>query len=181
MSGPITVDGCPVDLYTRLPARGEPELIHGAIPAGADVLDLGAGTGRIAHGLIALGHPVVAVDQPAEMLAHVRGAETMRSSITGLAAVRGRLRPVARRGARLVRRPPSVASRHRPAVPVQTTATASAAASPRVYTSAGDRSVYTRGKATVGSRSPASRAMINAEVRAYSASTGGRPNIVGAF
>ena len=82
--GPITADGCAVDVYTRLPALGEPEIVHGAVPAGATVLDLGCGSGRVAHGLIELGHPVVGVDQSAEMLEHVRGAETVHAPIAGL-------------------------------------------------------------------------------------------------
>ena len=35
--------------------------------------------------LIALGHPVVAVDESPEMLAHVGGAETVRARIQDLA------------------------------------------------------------------------------------------------
>ncbi|WP_275293308.1 class I SAM-dependent methyltransferase [Amycolatopsis sp. La24] len=80
----VTPDGCPVDLYLELPAAGEPEVIHGAIPAGAAVLELGCGTGRVTHPLLALGHPVVAVDESAEMLAHVVGAETVRARIDEL-------------------------------------------------------------------------------------------------
>lgn len=80
----VTPDGCPVDLYLELPAAGEPEVIHGAIPAGAAVLELGCGTGRVTHPLLALGHPVVAVDESAEMLAHVAGAETVRARIDEL-------------------------------------------------------------------------------------------------
>jgi SAM-dependent methyltransferase len=82
--GPITADGCPVDLYARLPACGEAHLVHAAAAPGASILDLGCGTGRVTHGLITLGHPVVAVDQSAEMLAHVRGAETVCAPIAGL-------------------------------------------------------------------------------------------------
>jgi SAM-dependent methyltransferase len=63
---------------------GEPEIAHAAIPAGASVLELGAGAGRMTHRLTALGHPVVAVDESAEMLAHVRGAETVQARIQDL-------------------------------------------------------------------------------------------------
>jgi SAM-dependent methyltransferase len=77
-------DGSPVDLYAILPPLGEPELLHDSIPAGAEILELGCGTGRITHGLVALGHPVVAVDQSSEMLSHVRGAETVLADIEGL-------------------------------------------------------------------------------------------------
>jgi SAM-dependent methyltransferase len=67
-----TADGCSVEVYTLLPPAGEAEIVHAAIRAGAAVLDLGCGTGRIAHRLMALGHPVTAVDASPEMLAHVR-------------------------------------------------------------------------------------------------------------
>jgi len=40
--------------------------------------------GRIAHELIRLGHPVVAVDESAEMLRHVRGAEVVQARIEEL-------------------------------------------------------------------------------------------------
>lgn len=77
----VTPDGSPVELYLELPAAGEPEVVHGAIPAGAAVLELGCGVGRVTHPLVALGHPVVAVDESPEMLAHVRGAETVCARI----------------------------------------------------------------------------------------------------
>src|SRR5919198_5137029 len=51
----VAPDGSPVEIYRRLPATGEPELIHGAIPAGASILELGCGAGRITHELIRLG------------------------------------------------------------------------------------------------------------------------------
>ncbi len=80
----ITRDGCTVELYALLPAAGEPEVVHGAIPAGATVLDLGTGAGRIAQPLAALGHPVTGVDNSAEMLAHVRNVETVQADIETL-------------------------------------------------------------------------------------------------
>jgi predicted RNA methylase len=62
-------------LYFR---PGEPEIVHAAAGSPrASVLELGAGTGRIADALAALGHPVVAVDESPEMLAHIRNAETV--------------------------------------------------------------------------------------------------------
>jgi SAM-dependent methyltransferase len=82
--GVITPDGCAVELYRMLPAMGEPEVVHAAIPAGAGILELGAGAGRVTRRLVALGHPVVAVDESAEMLAWVRGAETHRARIQDL-------------------------------------------------------------------------------------------------
>lgn len=77
-------DGSPVGFFTRLWSGDEVVVIHSAIAPGCSVLDLGCGGGRLAHPLIALGHPVVAVDQSAEMLAHVVGAETVRADIEGL-------------------------------------------------------------------------------------------------
>ncbi|MEW2501804.1 MULTISPECIES: class I SAM-dependent methyltransferase [unclassified Amycolatopsis] len=79
-----TPDGCSVDLYLRLPAAGEPEIVHGAVPAAASILELGSGCGRVTHPLLELGHSVVAVDESPEMLAHVRGAETVCARIGDL-------------------------------------------------------------------------------------------------
>jgi hypothetical protein len=33
--GPVTADGCPVELYRLLPAAGEPQVVHAAVPSGA--------------------------------------------------------------------------------------------------------------------------------------------------
>jgi SAM-dependent methyltransferase len=82
--GAITPDGCAVELYALLPPMGEPGIVHGAVPAGASILELGAGAGRVTHPLVALGHPVVAVDESPEMLARIRGAETVRARIQDL-------------------------------------------------------------------------------------------------
>jgi SAM-dependent methyltransferase len=73
-----------VELYSLLPTMGEPGIVHAAIPAGAAILELGAGAGRVTHPLLELGHPVVAVDESAEMLARVRGAETVPARIQEL-------------------------------------------------------------------------------------------------
>jgi len=80
----VTPDGTPVDIYLRLPPRGEAELVDAAIPAGAEVLELGCGVGRITHELLRLGHPVVAVDESPEMLEHVHGAETVHARMEEL-------------------------------------------------------------------------------------------------
>jgi SAM-dependent methyltransferase len=80
----IAPDGSPVDLYARLPALGEPETIHAAVPACAEILELGAGAGRVTRALLDLGHKVVAVDNSAEMLAHVDGAEKVHADIETL-------------------------------------------------------------------------------------------------
>jgi SAM-dependent methyltransferase len=82
--GVITPDGCAVDLYAPLPPMGEPGVVHAAIPVGASILELGAGAGRVTHPLVALGHPVVAVDESPEMLARIRGAETVRARVQDL-------------------------------------------------------------------------------------------------
>ena len=66
-------------------ALGEPAIVHDAAGPGVSVLDLGCGTGRITHPLVALGHPVVAVDESPEMLAHVSGAQTVCARIEDLA------------------------------------------------------------------------------------------------
>jgi SAM-dependent methyltransferase len=83
--GVITPDGCAVDFYARITAIGEPEIVHDAAGPGAWILELGCGAGRITHPLVALGHPVVAVDESPEMLAHVHGAETVCARIEDLA------------------------------------------------------------------------------------------------
>lgn len=82
--GVITPDGCAVDFYAALPPGSEPETIHRAIPAGASILELGAGAGRVTHPLLGLGHTVVAVDESPEMLEHVSGAETVVGRIEEL-------------------------------------------------------------------------------------------------
>jgi SAM-dependent methyltransferase len=77
-------DGSPVELYLLLPPLGEAQIIHSALAAEAEILELGCGVGRVTHELLALGHRVVAVDQSAEMLRHVRGAETVLAEIETL-------------------------------------------------------------------------------------------------
>ncbi|NUP45901.1 MAG: methyltransferase domain-containing protein [Catenulispora sp.] len=83
--GTITPDGCAVDLYLRLPSRGEAELVHSAVPEGAGIIELGCGTGRISTPLARLGHRVVGVDESPEMLEHCHELETVCSSIEELA------------------------------------------------------------------------------------------------
>jgi RimJ/RimL family protein N-acetyltransferase len=83
--GVITADGCPVELYAALPADGQAAgLIHRRLPAGASVLDLGCGTGRIGEPLAAMGHPVVGVDNSPDMLARLRCVEPVLAEIGGL-------------------------------------------------------------------------------------------------
>jgi SAM-dependent methyltransferase len=68
-------------LYAALEPLGEPEVVHAAIPEGAEILELGAGAGRITRELVALGHPVVAVDQSQAMLDLIEEAETVLGDI----------------------------------------------------------------------------------------------------
>ncbi|WP_330457168.1 class I SAM-dependent methyltransferase [Streptomyces sp. NBC_00820] len=83
--GSITPDGCAVELYARLPVGDEPDVIAAAVPAGAHVLELGSGVGRVTHALLERGFTVTAVDESAEMLSRVRGARTIRGPIEDLA------------------------------------------------------------------------------------------------
>ena len=48
------------------------------------MLELGCGTERITRQLVRLGYRVTAVDESAEMPAHVRGAEAVQAQIEGL-------------------------------------------------------------------------------------------------
>ncbi|MFE9356599.1 class I SAM-dependent methyltransferase [Streptomyces olivaceoviridis] len=82
--GAITPDGCAVELYARLPVGEEPDIIAAAVPAGAHILELGSGVGRVTHPLLERGFTVTAVDESADMLARVRGARTIRGSIEDL-------------------------------------------------------------------------------------------------
>ena len=77
-------DGSPVEVYELLPELGEGEIVASALPPGASVLELGCGVGRVTRQLVRLGFRVTAVDESAEMLARVRGAETVQASIEGL-------------------------------------------------------------------------------------------------
>src|SRR3954447_15794648 len=78
-------DGSPVEVYERLPEMGEGEIGASAVPAGASMLELGCGAGRITRQLVRLGYRVTAVDESREMLAHVRDAEAVEAPIEGLA------------------------------------------------------------------------------------------------
>ncbi|MER0241655.1 class I SAM-dependent methyltransferase [Streptomyces sp. HSW2009] len=82
--GPITPDGCAVEMYARLPAGGEPAIVAAHAPAGASLLELGSGAGRLTRPLLAHGFQVVAVDESPEMLAYVKEARTVCAPIEGL-------------------------------------------------------------------------------------------------
>lgn len=82
--GAITPDGCAVELYSRLPAGDEPDVIAAAVPTGAHILELGSGVGRMTHPLLERGFTVTAVDESPEMLKRVRGARTVCGPIEKL-------------------------------------------------------------------------------------------------
>ncbi|MEE1737364.1 class I SAM-dependent methyltransferase [Streptomyces sp. BE147] len=82
--GAITPDGCAVELYRRLSVGEEPDVIQAAVPAGASILELGCGAGRVTRSLVSRGFTVTAVDESAEMLEHIGGARTVQSPIESL-------------------------------------------------------------------------------------------------
>lgn len=82
--GAITPDGCAVELYARLPVRDEPDIIAAAVPAGAHILELGCGVGRMTHPLLERGFTVTAVDESPQMLERVRGARTICGPVEDL-------------------------------------------------------------------------------------------------
>jgi SAM-dependent methyltransferase len=86
--GAITPDGCAVELYARLAAGAEPEVVAGAAPPGAHILELGSGAGRVTRPLLERGFRVTAVDESAEMLEKVAAlggaVRTVRSAIERL-------------------------------------------------------------------------------------------------
>ncbi|MFG3661923.1 class I SAM-dependent methyltransferase [Streptomyces sp. NPDC047706] len=79
--GAITPDGCAVELYSRLSVGEEPDIIAGAVPTGAHILELGSGVGRMTHPLLERGYTVTAVDESPDMLERVSGARTICSPI----------------------------------------------------------------------------------------------------
>ena len=74
--GVITQDGCALEVYRRLPYRGEVELLAAYLAPGCTVLELGCGTGRLTRPLLERGYAVTAVDNSGEMLRHVPDAAT---------------------------------------------------------------------------------------------------------
>ncbi|MFG2731701.1 class I SAM-dependent methyltransferase [Streptomyces canus] len=82
--GAITPDGCAVELYSRLRIGPEPDIIAGAVPAGAHILELGCGVGRMTRPLLERGFTITAVDESPEMLERVRGARTICGTIEDL-------------------------------------------------------------------------------------------------
>ena len=66
--GAIAPDGCAVELYARLPAGREPNVVRAAVPMGARIREPGCGAGRITRPLTDMGFTVTAVDESSEML-----------------------------------------------------------------------------------------------------------------
>ncbi|MFD6416198.1 class I SAM-dependent methyltransferase [Streptomyces sp. NPDC060194] len=83
-AGAFTPDGCAVEVYTRLPVGDEPDVVAGAVRAGARILELGSGVGRVTHPLLERGFTVTAVDASPQMLERVRGARTVCAPIESL-------------------------------------------------------------------------------------------------
>ncbi|MFD9538600.1 class I SAM-dependent methyltransferase [Streptomyces sp. NPDC060022] len=77
-------DGTPVALFARLGGGRSLGMIGSRLADGSSVLDLGCGAGRLATPLAELGHRVVGVDISPEMLAEVRLAHTVCSTIESL-------------------------------------------------------------------------------------------------
>lgn len=84
--GPITPDGCAVELYERIPLGDEVDIVQAAIPAGAGLLELGCGVGRMTGPLLRRGFAVTAVDESPEMLERAArtGVRTVLSPIEQL-------------------------------------------------------------------------------------------------
>lgn len=79
--GGVTPDGSPVPVYLAAPPGDTAEVLLGVAPPPATVLELGAGAGRETRPLLACGYDVTAVDESAEMLAHVTGARTVEDDL----------------------------------------------------------------------------------------------------
>lgn len=83
-ASPITRDGSLVEIYRRVSVIDEVDLITAELEPGSSILDLGSGAGRIANPLAERGFEVTAVDDSADMLAHVSGAKTVEARIEDL-------------------------------------------------------------------------------------------------
>ena len=70
----VTRDGCSVELYRRLPYRGDIKAFAEHVPAGCSLLELGCGAGRMTQPLLDTGYRVTAVDNSPAMLDHVPAA-----------------------------------------------------------------------------------------------------------
>jgi SAM-dependent methyltransferase len=83
--GPQTADGCSVELYRALPYRDEIEPLRAFLAAGATLLELGCGSGRLTRRLVDWGLRVTAVDSSAHILAALpHGVAAVESEIETL-------------------------------------------------------------------------------------------------
>jgi SAM-dependent methyltransferase len=81
----VAPDGSPVEVWLRFRVHDQDRIIDEAVPSGGAILELGCGVGRVTQALVARGRRVVAVDESAAMLEHVKGAERVCSTIESLA------------------------------------------------------------------------------------------------
>jgi SAM-dependent methyltransferase len=84
----IAPDGSPVPLYLALPGDDEAAVVASVAHAGATVLELGCGAGRVTRPLVALGFRVTGVDNSADMLAHVTGVTGVTTVLADLETLR---------------------------------------------------------------------------------------------
>jgi len=73
-----------VDVYVRLPPGIEPEVTSSVPAPGSSILEVYAGTGRIAEAPAGHGFDAVAEDRSPEILAHIRLAGTVCQPVEGL-------------------------------------------------------------------------------------------------
>jgi SAM-dependent methyltransferase len=84
--GRATSFGEVADVYERARPEYPPDAVRWlAGEDAADVVDLGAGTGKLTRGLVALGHRVTAVEPLAEMLDHLRRVVPAAVAVAGSA------------------------------------------------------------------------------------------------
>jgi SAM-dependent methyltransferase len=84
--GRATSFGDVADAYERARPEYPVEAIRWLVgDTPADVVDVGAGTGKLTRGLVALGHRVTAVEPLPEMLAHLRLAVPAATGLLGTA------------------------------------------------------------------------------------------------
>ncbi|HEY8050458.1 MAG TPA: class I SAM-dependent methyltransferase [Ramlibacter sp.] len=79
-------DGCSVELYRQLPYLGELDAVRDCLHAGATLLELGCGTGRLTRVLLAMGVVPTCVDNSPDMLRHLPiGVQAVEADVENLA------------------------------------------------------------------------------------------------
>jgi SAM-dependent methyltransferase len=104
VTGDVAPDGSPVEVFDQLPAQPAASYVLAAVPAGAEILELGCGAGRVTRALLAAGHHVVAVDESSAMLARVP-SEAERVLADAATIALGRRFPAVLLGSYLVNHP----------------------------------------------------------------------------